>query len=199
MTEPAQQSGKVAFITVWNPDWVVPAQRLARRHDVVPFTPYMVLGNLRNQLIRVLPGNPTGWAFIGLHAYFDEYHGAFGFHVHAIVSVEGDLLERFATLRERWPEKYSTRDGAEGSVKVTVGLDNLPDPLTYCLQTFPNWLYYRDAKTGERCKYTRRRMAVPAPYDSLYFLWVDQFRPEHLVLLMGLRPTKSGFRISKQS
>lgn len=193
-----QHSHKVAMVTIWSPDWVVPALRLVRRHGVDPFTPDMVFGNLRNHLNRVLPGNPTGTAFCGLHAYFDEYHGAFGFHVHAIVSVEGDLLERFATLRERWPQKYSTRDGGEGSVKVTVGLDNLPDPLSYCLQAFPNWLYYRDGKTGERCKYTRR-MPVLAPYDSLYFLWIDQFRPEHLVLLMGLRPTRSGFRISKQS
>jgi hypothetical protein len=181
MTDP--NSRKPAFFTIWSDEWRV------RAEDLMGFHPKRIWGPLRNDLNRSQRGRGDGWLFAGLHAYFDASTNEFGFHVHG--QAQGGMINRLEALRDYRPAKYSNCENGGGSIQIVRRQTNLPEPLTYCLQSFWNWLYYVDGETGEVRKHTRRRR-IPAPHDSLYLMWLDQFRLEDLTMLMGLRATMSG-------
>ena len=74
-------------------------------------------------------------------------------------------------------------------------LFNLPEPLTYVVQSsYPHRPTFVD-KDGELRRGTRKRR-IPEPYHTQWLLWMDRWSIDDMLLLSGLRVTRSGFQVA---
>jgi hypothetical protein len=142
-----------------------------------------------------------GFAFAGLHAEFDanRHGGVWDFHFHVIAC--GDKVEVFERLRD--VRKYSngrTHPLEQGRlesprVRIQRGLSNLPDPITYALES---WVPHRPTVVAPdgTLKRSERKFRIPSPYYQQWLMWMDRWRVADFILLNGMRPGKDGFMIS---
>jgi len=108
--------------------------------------------------------------------------------------------------RLRELKKYQNPTVPRGSAKkrlpprVVISrepLTDLPHPLTYFLQSF--WPHRPKGKFGGRTEEKRgeRRRRIPEPSHTQKLLWMDLWSLADITLLVGLRVTSSGFKITK--
>lgn len=156
---------------------------------------------LRNDFDRSGVTKAKGFAFVGIHAEFDANRGTSGvwdFHWHGIFV--GEKIKALEALRDMRKYQAGRVHPLEQGLKelprlqVKLGLYNLPDPLTYCLES---WWVHRPTTllpdgTRERSKRKRR---LPTPYFEQWLMWMDAQRIADFVVLSGMRPGKDGFLI----
>lgn len=177
-----------------------PQGMLVRADDLHSVKPDSLVKRLRNDFNRQGITAAPGFGFFGLDADFDadRYGGVFDFHFHGIVVGE----KRQATEDLRKMRKYdpSRADPLEHGLKeshrveVKEPLFNLPDPITYCLESWVPHRPTRIVEDGSRKRSTTKK-EIPSPYKQRWLIWTDMWSIEDFILLSNLRPTRTGFEL----
>lgn len=165
--------------------------------------PRLLLKAFRSDLYRKGAARQRGWLFAFIHGEFDPGARVFRLHLHILCRKEMvPLLDRLRAL----PNYRSTRTLPNGEVSPVYRrvfirrkpLFNLPDPLTYVMQSFwPSRPIYID-KDGKR-KRVRQKRAIPEPYHAMVLLWLDRWQLKDLTLMVGLRVTRRGLRKTRRN
>lgn len=148
----------------------------------------------------------TGRFFIaGLHGDFDPVGKMFQLHYHCVeehpeAAVAKGLRGRKGYVSPR--RRDAAKRGAAGNhvttpVRVSQKeITNLLSSLGYLLKGY--WLQYPRgrAKAGSK-KGRRRGLRMESPYLSTQLLWMDECRLSDLVLMIGLRVTKEGLKLTR--
>lgn len=177
-----------------------PQGMLVRADDLHSVKPDSLVKRLRNDFNRQGITTAPGFGFFGLDADFDanRYGGVFDFHFHGIkVGEKRNAIENLRKMRKYDPSRADPLErGLKESHRVEVKetLFNLPNPITYCLESWVPHRPTRIVEDGSRKRSTTKR-EIPSPYKQRWLIWMDMWSIEDFVLLSNLRPTKSGFQL----
>ena len=143
----------------------------------------------------------NGWIFAVLHGEWDPIGQVYRIHVHGFAYGEMvAVIDRLRTLPNYATQRY-LKDGSLSPVyrRVRVTrekLTNLPEPITYRLQSY--WpakaLFISDDGARRRA---RRKGRIAEPHHSQVLLWLDRWSISDLTLMVGLRLTKTGLTQTK--
>ena len=179
-----------ALCTVICQYWEIPAADLER------FAPSLFLNRVRSLANYYGAGQAEGYLAAGLHSEFVPETEVFRMHIHAIAA--GGMIDVVDTMRQSpmlrgFTDILGEESVERRAVKIQRDLKNLPDPLTYAVQSFAPVRLWGSPGTGEM---RGKRRRIPEPYHSQYLLWLDRWRLEDLTLLIGLRVTASGLKLT---
>ena len=177
-----------------------PQGMLYRADELFSVEPANLLKRLRNDFNRQGITAAPGFGFCGLDADFDanRYGGVYDFHFHGIMV--GEKRHAIQNLREMPKFDPARLDPLEHGLKpshrweVKEPLFNLPDPITYCLES---WVPHRPTRIiadGSRERSTTKQ-EIPSPYKQRWLIWMDMWSIEDFILLSNLRPTGAGFQL----
>lgn len=164
--------------------------------------PQAMMRRLRSDCDRTGIAQAKGYLFAGLHAEFDVRREGYDFHYHVVAG--GEKAEAIENLRSM--PKYSAlrtepcEKGLPNRPRVRksrIPLYNMPDPLTYVLQSsYP----HRPTKVHADGSVTRskRRYRIPEPYHTQWLLWMDRWTISDMLLLVGLNVTTRGFELNQR-
>ena len=192
-----QAADEVSFVTVIPKDWEIPDDQL---HSV---DPRELLNRLRAVLYRCGAADAPGWIRFVIHGEHDPTTGTYQFHVHGLAT-EGMIkvvdalrkLPNFRSCRRAWEK--GKRHVYQRVRRTRKALTDLPDPLTYIVQSFwPRRCSYSNGH-GDRARQTKKRRLLE-PHHTLMLLWLDRWTLEDLTLSIGLRQTKSGLKPTRQN
>ncbi|MDB5714182.1 MAG: hypothetical protein JWO15_1579 [Sphingomonadales bacterium] len=192
-----------------NPDVPVATVTLIPRGLKVPSSkllkvdPRIICNAVKSDLNRAGGKEADGW-FIGfIHGENDPGTDTDVPHMHGMVG--GGMIDVVDRLRHQ-PKYASHRP--KGSdvgeplcqrVRISRGpLTNLPDPITYILQSYWPARWSGDVGGGS-VKRTRRKHRIPEPHHTEVLLWLDQWKLSDLCILVGLRVTKTGLKATKST
>lgn len=170
--------------------WKIPAP------DLMLFDPVRMLANLRSLLWSRGADVARGYLELGIHCEYFEPSDEFHFHIHGIAA--GEMVDVIDGLRAARQFKQIGTPGEKKprpNIQIKPITGNRPAPYLYTLQSFAPRRGYVDPITGEVHRGSKRR--IPEPYHSLYLLWLDRYRIEDLVLLIGLRVTTKGLTVTR--
>ena len=171
--------------------WIIPA------NDLMLIEPRKLLERLRKDLNDTGAANADGFLFAGLHGEYNPDDGCFHLHVHSLVS-KGmiDVVGGLRNLENERLQKLSNDNLKRPPVrKRKPPLHNLPEPISYCCQSYWPVKTFQDAGTGKGKRGPRHR--IPEPYHSLYLIWLDHWRLEQLMLLMKLGVSSGKLKVSE--
>lgn len=158
--------------------------------------PRKLLKAFRTDLYRAGIRNVEGWLYAYLHGEFDPIAKVYRLHLHlACTKSVVQVIDRLRLMRNY----KSTRllpDGSPSPVfrRVWVRrkpLINMPDPVTYIVQSFWPARPIHIDEQGRRSR-LRAKGAIREPHHSQVLLWLDRWKVEDLTLMVGLRVTKAG-------
>lgn len=164
--------------------------------------PQAMMRRLRSDCDRTGIAQAKGYLFAGLHAEFDIRREGYDFHYHIIAG--GEKAEAIENLRSM--PKYSAlrtepcEKGLPNRPRVRksrIPLYNMPDPLTYVLQSsYP----HRPTKIHADGTVTRSkfRYRIPEAYHTQWLLWMDRWTISDMLLLVGLNVTTRGFELNQR-
>ncbi|SUJ31866.1 Uncharacterised protein [Sphingomonas paucimobilis] len=155
--------------------------------------PVKMLERLRAAFNRAGAGQVGGWLIVGIHGEHDPTKGVYVIHFHGYCT--GGMIGVIDRLRGQpsFKSKHQRKDGSDVQRvhRSRAPLDNLPRPLTYPFQGF--WPAKASfVAQNERSKRQRRKHRIKEPMHSEVLLWLARWRIQDLVLLLGIRVTKSG-------
>ena len=164
-------------------------------------SPPVLKRRLQSALDRAGVTAAQGYLFAGLHGEFDSIAAEYHLHWHLVVG--GDKLAALERLRESATFARNRRfDGTAlepARVRISrLPLTNLPEPLTYSLQSsWPNRPRGTNADTGDRWRGSIRTR-IPEPYHAQWLMWMDRWSIGDFVVLNGLRATSEGFELTRR-
>lgn len=177
-----------ALCTIISRHWEHPAS------DLHLFHPRSFLDGVKSQL-RYHGDEKGGYLAGALHSEFVPETNTFRMHLHAIAAgpkIDDVDRMRSSPMLKSYVDTLGDRSIKKRAVKIQRALTNYPDPLTYALQAFAPARVFGSPGNGEQ---RGRRRRIPEPWHSQYLLWLDQYRLEDLVLLIGVRVTKDGLKV----
>ncbi|MBB3924316.1 hypothetical protein GGR43_000010 [Sphingobium jiangsuense] len=175
---------------------ILPTKWIIHPQELMGTDPRKLLAQLRANLIRMGATEADGFLFAGLHGEFNPNDERFHLHVHCLIS-KGMIavVERLRKLENRRLKKIANSKIRRSPVLIRrKKLRNLPEPISYCFQSYWPKKAYDDPDTGNWKRGEKHR--IPEPYHSLFLLWVDQWRVEDLTLLMKLSVKAGKLEIS---
>lgn len=155
---------------------------------------------LRNDFDRSGVTAAKGFGFFGLDSEFDanRYGGVWDFHYHGMVG--GEKLLALEALRERrsylnarvHPLEIGLKESPR--VQIQTALYNLPNPITYCLES---WVPYRPTTLRDDGFLHRSatKTRIPSPDFQRWLIWMDMWDITDFILLSNLRPTRTGLQL----
>lgn len=187
---------RVRTFTIIPAHWEFPAERLM---DVDPVT---LINGLRASLYgRGQAGKAKGWLIAFLHSEHDPVADVYRFHVHG--AAYGGMVQAIERLRKlpNYRSRHRLPDGSRSPVYRRVRrtwkpLVNIPEPITYLLQSFWPARALFISEDGKRIR-VRQKSRIKEPRHSQGLLWLDRYRLEDLTLMIGLRVTKDGLKQTK--
>ena len=163
--------------------------------------PRKLIKGFLSDLYRCGAKNVRGWLFACIHGEFDPVARVYRLHLHIVCRKDFvPVLDRLRKL-PKYKSSRTLPDGSPSPVYRRVWirrkpLFNLPDPITYVVQSFwPSRPIFINDK-GQR-KRTRLKQAIPEPYQSQVLQWHDQWELKDIMLMVHLRMTKRGLRMSR--
>lgn len=182
---------KVSTFTVIPRSWEISADQL------LGVDPRILLERFRQKLIRASKGQKGGWLFAAIHGEYEPTRNVYQLHIHGIAC--GNMIKAVDHLRKRSDfKKVKDAKGETVYLRVRISrkpLTDLPDPLTYILQAFwPARAAYKRGYDDQTRQRKKRRIAEP--HHSHVLLWLDKWRLRHITLMIGLRVTKDGLKIT---
>ena len=177
-----------------------PQGMLYRADDLFSVRPADLLKRVKNDFNRQGITAAPGFGFFGLDADFDanRYGGVWDFHVHGIVV--GEKLKAIDNLKKMRKYDNARLDPLEQGlpvsprIQVKEPLFNLPDPITYCLESWVPHRPTRIVEDGSRKRSTTKK-EIPSPFKQRWLIRMDMWSIEDFILLSNLRPTKAGFQL----
>ena len=134
-----------------------------------------------------------GWLIAGLHGEYDSIGGVWRIHWHLLVC--GEMIKVINDLRDE--EDFKSAKGEAPRVRMSrKPLTDIQKVASYLLQSWwPNRPKGNFADDG--IDHRKHRSRLPEPQQTRWLLWMHQRKLSDLVLLIGVRRTTSGFKISK--
>lgn len=164
--------------------------------------PRKLLAGFRTALYKEGVASVPGWLFACVHGEFDPCAKVYRLHLHiACTKTMVPIIDRLRQRRGYQSRRFlGNGDPSPVYRRVWVRrkpLDNMPDPVTYVVQSFwPARPIYFDDKGGRHR--LRQKGAIREPFHSLVLLWLDRWEPKDLTLMVGLRATSSGLRRTRK-
>ena len=147
----------------------VPADQLGNTE------PPSFMTRLRGDFDRAGVRSAGGWLLAGLHAEFDIRREGYDFHYHCIgagekIAAIDEGLRGLPKYQQGQPEPHEVGLPEHPRVRISrAPLYNLPDPLTYVVQSsYPHRPTFVD-KNGTLRRGTRKRR-IPEPYHTQWLL-----------------------------
>lgn len=140
-----------------------------------------------------------GFLTVGLHGEFDSRRQIYDLHFH--LSGHGDKIEALEALRGldryQWTPGGFLPDGRKQAarlVKPRLKPEQLPDRLTYTLQSY--WPHSPTGKFGGSDTMRRKHRAgrIPEPFHTQWLLWLDRQNVSDLMFTQGLKLTSGGLQ-----
>jgi hypothetical protein len=135
-----------------------------------------------------------GWLLAALHGEYDSVQNQWRIHWHMLVCHE--MIKVIDGLRTE--KNFKTIKGRAPRVKRThLRLVNIPRLASYLLQAW--WPNRPTGKFGDLPfgKRTDHRMEIRGPQKVAWLIWMNQRKLSDLVMLIGLRRTQSGFKMTQ--
>jgi len=185
-----------------NPKWdrvstctIIPRGWAFTPEELAQLNPIALLEGLRQDLNRAGAQDADGFAFFTIHGEYDPNANINQVHAHGLLTNEMvKVLNRLRKKRKYHSERKASNSTDRVFQRIRISkkpLTNLPEPLTYIVQSFwpSRWIGDRgDGKIIRR----RSKSRIPEPAHTQYLLWLDQWEIADLCLLVHLRVTKSG-------
>lgn len=155
-----------------------------------------IMKALLSDLNRCGAGPACGCLLAFIHGEFEPKREVFVIHVHGVAF--GDMIGVVDKLRKR--RKYRRVIGNDiDMVPIRRPVRMTRRPITNRLRTF-SYLFksywpsrWRGAmKANGKFPRSGRAQRIPEPFHSKYLLWLDQYRPQDLALMIGMKATKNG-------
>jgi hypothetical protein len=184
----------LAFVTL------MPQNTLFAAKDLSDVNPALLMQRHRNDFDRCGVTAASGFAFFGLDAEFDSnrHGGVWDFGSHGIVA--GDKVAAIKNLRSM--RKYTNarshplEQGLPVSPRVQLkeGLYNLPEPITYCLES---WVPHRPTslKADGTLQRSATKRRIPSPDFQRWLIWMNMWDIKDFILLSNLRPTRTRLQL----
>lgn len=176
---------------------LMPAGHLCAPTELGGIEPGQLSAQVRSALFRAGLGGADGFLFVGLHGEYDPLTGRFQLHFH-LYGVGGalDAVRRLCQQARYKPQMAANPDRARSPVQIRKApLTHLPDPLTYLVQSW--WPSRRRFNEDGTRVAKPRRERIPEPAHSEYLLWLDRWRLQDIVLMIGLRVINGRLRPRK--
>lgn len=186
---------KPALITVR------PQNMLIEIGDLSDVDPRRFKKMLANHLERGGVNKAGGFLYCQLDADVDLNRGREGvmdFHFHIFGCGEKvEALEALRSLRSFDNRRKNPLEwGLSESPRMLIqrDLEAMPTPLAYCSKS---WFPHRPTTLLPNGKRDRspRKMRIPSPYHERWLMWMDRWDLEDLILLSGLKVTRSGLKV----
>lgn len=163
--------------------------------------PTKLLGRLRSALIRAGFNGKKGWLIVVVHGEHEPTADEFVLHVHglAVGSARAaiDRLRNQREFRSRKSERKSERVARRVRMSRTK-LTDLPDPLSYIVQSFwPERPAFENSRKD--WKRQRRKRRIKGPRHAEVLEWLNRWSLGDTCLMMGIRVTRNGFRATRQT
>ena len=186
----AMGSHNVLTFTIIPRSWEFPADQL----DSVD--PRILLERFRQKVIRAKKKSKGGWLFAAVHGEYEPTRGVYQLHLHGLANPI--MITALDALRKKGDFKKVVIKRQSVHLRVRISrqpLTNLPDPLTYTLQSY--WPSRQAFLRGEADQTRqRKKRRIKEPHHAEVLLWLDRWRLNDVTLLMGLRVTKKGLKIT---
>lgn len=162
------------------------------------FQPHVVNRRLKADIYRADIHKLKGYMLVGLHSEFDVNRGGYDFHYHIVAG--GEMADAIDALRD--VGRFSSgriqphEAGLPESARIIRSRDplyNLPEPLTYVLQSSHPHRPTTLNSDGSRTR-SNRRYRIPEPHHTQWLLWMNRLRTSDLLFCVGMAPTTSGFK-----
>lgn len=180
----------VGSFTIVPRTWEIKAGELA---DV---DPRLLIKALRTALYERGAAEKNGWIIAFIHGEYDPVAKVYRIHVHGLAM--GEMIQAVDGLRNlpNYQTQKLVEDGKPNPVyrRVRINrkpLTNLPDPITYLLQSFWPSRAVVISDDGKRIR-ARQKSRIPEPYHSEVLLWLHRWRLADLTLMIGLRAGVNG-------
>lgn len=162
--------------------------------------PTAMIEQLRQALIRDGADKIDGFLVASIHGEHEPSQDHYPLHAHVVVT--GGMIQAVDRLRKRRDFRSSRKaENSEDKIqRVRISrkpLADLPDPLTYIVQSYWPAKSRYELRPGEPRRETEKRR-IREPHHTEVLLWLDKWPLKSRTLLMGLSVTKSGFKISKK-
>lgn len=160
------------------------------------FNPVSALAAFRADLNRAGLVGSGGWLFAAWHGEYDSMAGVFRLHLHIVCNAA--MVPVIDGLRSQDNYRFAPYlpDGRPDPVYRRIrinrqALTNLPDPLTYIMQSFWPSRPVFFTEEGKRVR-VREKRPIPEPYHSFVLTWLDRWSLRDITMLVGLRLTRDG-------
>jgi hypothetical protein len=136
-----------------------------------------------------------------LHGDFDPRTGLYQLHIHGTATHEQTKVIRQLRKRRKYNSslKARQRDSVDVRHRVKVGKIPLTDDAawpTYALKSY--WPAHPSFELpGETVKHGRRHGRMSEPFHTLYLLWLDQWRPQDITILIHVESRKGGLHMKR--
>lgn len=134
-----------------------------------------------------------GWLIGGLHGEYDSIGKVWRIHWHLLVC--GEMIKVIEGLRAE--DDFKSVKGEAPRVRMTrKPITEIQRVASYLLQSWwPNRPKGKFADDG--IDHRKNRSRLPEPQQTRWLLWVHKRKLSDLVLMMGVRRTGSGFKMTK--
>lgn len=135
----------------------------------------------------------SGWLICGLHGEYDSIVKVWRIHWHLLVC--GEMINVIDGLRKE--ENFKSTKGEAPRVRISrKPITDIQRVASYLLQSW--WPNRPKGKfAGDGVDHRKNRSRLPEPQQAHWLLWMHQRKLSDLVILMGLRRTSSGFKMTK--
>ena len=158
------------------------------------FDPEAANNALRSYLNRRGINKCKGWVIGALHGEFDGIKKVWRIHWHLLVC--GEMIPVFDGLRTE--ADFKSKKGEAPRVRMTrKPITDIRRLASYLLQS-----WWPDRPKGKFASHNREcrgsiRFRIKEPFQTRWLLWIDKLKLSDLTLLIGVRRTPSGFKITK--
>ena len=170
---------------------IVPKSWEFKASELANVDPTALIKSLRTALYDQGAKDELGWLIAIIHGEFDPIAKVYRLHVHGLAF--GGMVQAIDRLRRlpNYQSRSKDTDGRPNSVyrRVVVNrmpLTNLPQPITYLVQSFWPSRAVIISDDGTRIR-QRDKGRIPEPYHSEVLLWLNRWRLTDLTLMIGLR------------
>lgn len=178
-----------------------PKKFVMTAEELMAFEPEQLLNPIRMDFLRCGASKAKGGLCLALHGQFNRAAGMFDLHAHGFVTHEmKDVADEVRHLR-KYAEPHVPRGVGlkQPSARVILSRKPLINPAYRLSYIWQDWWPDRiDGVIGNVAIIRGvKRRRIPEPYHSMLLLWLDRRSLSDMTLMMGLRMTASGFKLTK--
>lgn len=194
------RTGRLCRYDIAKPSWRQTPKEFRKE------TPIRLTAKLRADLLRAARsigkkgvGDCDGFLIAFLHGEHIQFaEGGEAFHPHFHVVATGDWIDVVEAMRgQRGYQRSSKSDPLP--IRARRKIDDVPYALSYLLKGYWPGKWRGEVSGVGTERRSRKHRRIPEPHHSNLLLWLDQYKPADLILMMGVRLGRNGFTLTKNT